>query len=122
MVGVTSSDCRQRSAAELANLPATARAAQICPRERSPLLLELLINGELAYSEKLMPRGLHNDGLSSTYFRLPMNSGDFDLEVRLKDHLDQEDFPYSLKRSVALAPAQILIIDFDAVRGEFVLM
>ena len=115
-------ECQQRSAEELAKLPATAHAPQICPRERSPLLLEMLLDGNIVYSEQLPPRGLHNDGLSSTYYRLPLDAGVFDLEVRMKDHLQQTAFPYRLQQRIELRPAQVLVIDFDVDSGQFVVM
>ena len=41
---------------------------------------------------------------------------------RLKDHIGQEDFPYRAERHIHLAPAQVLVIDFDSQKSEFVFM
>jgi len=41
-------DCHQRPAEELAALPPNMRAPQTCPRERSPVIVELDIDGEPA--------------------------------------------------------------------------
>jgi hypothetical protein len=98
------------------------RAPKVCPRERSPLQLELLINGETVYSEQLIPRGLHRDGLSSIYFRIPIKAGKIDMEVKMKDHSNQKDYPYQLKKMLELKPAQVVVIDFDSQAGEFILM
>lgn len=114
-------ECRERSREEMARLPANMRIAKICPRERSPLLLELLINDKPVYSERLQPRGLHKDGLSSVYFRLPVASGNINLKVKMKDHIGQSEYPYQLQKSLQLAPAQVLVIDFDARNQQFVI-
>ena len=115
-------ECRNRNEKEMAQLPANMRITKVCPRARSPLQLDLLINGEMVYSEELIPRGLHQDGLSSIYFRLPVASGNIDLMVRMKDHTSQNEYPYQLQKSVQLAPAQVLVIDFDAKAGQFIIL
>jgi len=115
-------ECRERSEAELAQLPPNMRISKICPRERSPLQLDLLINDEMIYSKELAPRGIHGDSLSSVYFRLPVNSGEINLKVRMKDHIDQKNYPYQLEKTLQLSPAQVLVIDFDANEGSFILL
>ncbi len=112
-------ECRERSAEELAGLPANMRIALVCPRERSPLLLELEVNGETVYSEVLPPRGIHGDGRVSVYQRLPVPAGEVDVRVRLKDRLDADDFPYRSHRRLTLEPGANLVIDFDGDRGAF---
>ncbi|MDX2348847.1 MAG: hypothetical protein QNK32_00515 [Porticoccus sp.] len=115
-------ECHIRSEAELAQLPPNMRIAKVCPRERSSLMLDLLINGEIVYSEEHTPRGLHKDGLSSIYFRLPVDAGNIDFKVRMKDHPSQNDYPYQLQKKLQLAPAQVLVIDFDSKAGEFIIL
>ncbi len=112
-------ECRRRSAEELKQLPANMRAPEVCPRERSPLLLELALDGELVLSEQLQPRGLHDDGMASAYRRLTVAAGAHQLEVRMKDHLAQQVFPYRHARTINLAPAQVLVIDFDSKNKRF---
>lgn len=115
-------ECRQRSAEELANLSAMMRAEEVCPRDRSPLTLELDINGEPALVDTLPPRGLHNDGMAAAYRRLPVPAGKVHLRVRMKDHLGQQDFPYQAEHVVDLQPAQVLVIDFDSQTNSFTFM
>jgi len=115
-------ECRERNKEEMAQLPPNMRISKICPRERSPLLLDLLVNNKIVYSEELAPRGIHGDGLSSIYFRLPIDSGKINLTVRMKDNINQKDFPYQLQRTLQLAPAQVLVIDFDSKAGEFIIL
>ena len=115
-------ECRQRSAEELAQLQATMRVAKICPRERSPLTLEMLINGQTVFAKTLPPRGLHKDGLSSVYFRHQLKAGKIKLQVRMKDHQRQENFAYQLDRTINLQRGQILVVDFDAEKRQFILL
>ena len=115
-------ECQILSSAEIAKLPANMRIAKVCPRERSPLLLEMLIDDELIYSEQLPPRGLHNDGMSSIYFRQPVSAGNINLKVRMKDHLEQAEYPYQMNKDIDLGPAQVLVVDFDSRAGIFTLL
>lgn len=107
-------ECHQRSQEELEKLPPTLRAPVSCSRERSPLEIELQVNGETRISEIVQPRGLHKDGMASIYHRLNVPSGPVELRVRMKDHLDQKEFPYAVERTVELRPGQVLVIDFDS--------
>ncbi len=74
------------------------------------------------FSKQFEPRGLHNDGLSSIYFRLPVKAGEIELTVKMKDHLQQTTYPYQLDHKLVLKPAQVLVIDFDSQAGEFIIM
>ena len=115
-------ECRERSKDEMAKLPENMRISKICPRERSPLLLDMLIDDELIYSKALPPRGLHKDGISSIYFRKSVPSGNIKLKVRMKDHIDMAAFPYQLETPVTLKPGQVLVIDFDSKEKQFTLL
>ena len=112
-------ECRTRTAEELAGLPANMRAPLVCPRERSPLQLELQLNDRLVLSETLPARGLHNDGRASVYRRLVVPVGRLDVEVRLKDHVESEVFQYQASRVVEMGPAENLVIDFNGDLGDF---
>lgn len=115
-------ECRERNAEEVAQLPANMRIVKVCPRERSPLQLELLIDEEMIYSKKLAPRGLRNDGMSSVYVRIPVKAGQMRLRVQMKDHVEQVTYPYRLERHLTVKPAQVLVIDFDSQAGEFLVI
>ncbi|HND14780.1 MAG TPA: hypothetical protein PLN78_07365, partial [Pseudomonadales bacterium] len=100
-------------------LPPTRRAPVSCPRERSPLELELVVNGKMRFSERIEPRGLHHDGMASTYHRINVPAGSVSLTVRMKDRLDQKEFPYVAERQFDLRPGQVLLIDFDSQEKRF---
>ena len=78
-------DCRQRTAEELASLPANMRAPTVCPRERSPVTVELDIDGEPAARVEAPPSGLSGDGPSAVYRRLTVPAGERRITVRLRD-------------------------------------
>lgn len=119
--GVPIGDCRTLSPAELAALPPNMRAPQSCPRERSPVSVEVDIDGEPAVRVEALPSGLSRDGASAIYARLPVIAGERLIAVRLRDDVRAEGFTYTLERRVTLAPAQVLVIDFDTEQGGIVL-
>ncbi len=119
--GALLEDCRDRTAAELAQLPPNMRAPQICARERSPLHLELRVNDAPVYAETLAPRGLHKDGRVSVYRRIAVPAGAVHVVVKLKDDARAEGYQYAREQTVDLAPAQVLVIDFDERADDFVL-
>ncbi|MEP7281503.1 MAG: hypothetical protein ABI696_05955 [Rubrivivax sp.] len=115
------SECVQQSAAELAKLPPNMRAPMRCPRERSPVRVELDIDGQPVFRHTAAPSGLSKDGASSVYHRLQLPAGAHRVAVRLNDDARQAGFTYRREATVALAPAQILVIDFDAEQGGITL-
>ncbi|MBX3636915.1 MAG: hypothetical protein KF683_16205 [Rubrivivax sp.] len=120
-VGKPVADCRQLTAQELARLPPNMRAPTQCPRERSPVMVELDIDGAPTVRTMAAPSGLSRDGASAVYQRLPVAAGERLIQVRLRDDVRAEGFTYTLERRVVLAPAQVLVIDFDAGKGGITL-
>lgn len=110
--------CRQRSAEELAKLPPNMRAAQDCPRERAPLLVELELDGKLVLRREVQPSGLHRDGNVAVYQRLTLPAGRHRIVARLRDRAEGE-FNYVKDETLELADGRVLIIDFNAARGGF---
>ena len=106
---------------ELAKLPPNMRAPVRCPRERSPVLVELDIDGQPVLRHTAAPSGLSKDGASSVYHRLQVPAGEHRVAVRLNDDVRQPGFTHSREATVSLAPAQILVIDFDAEQGGITL-
>jgi len=117
--GALVGECHQRSAEELAQLQPTMRNQISCPRERSPLQLQLSLNGESLVDVELQARGLHRDGIATFYRRMVVPSGEVAVDVRLNDDQRQEGFPYRLQRKIVLQPQRVAVITFDGDRGEF---
>ena len=114
------SACRQLGAEELAKLPPNMRAPTQCPRERAPVIVELDIDGTRVVHRVASPSGLSKDGASTVYHRVAVRAGEHRIAVRLKDSAAGSAFDYERVGTVQLAPARILVIDFDAEKGGIV--
>lgn len=114
-------ECRPLTADELAKLPPNMRAPMKCPRERSPVTVEVDVGGVTAMRRTVAPSGLARDGASAVYHRLNVAAGEQRIAVRLNDDVRRAGFTYQREATVKLAPAQILVIDFDADRGGITL-
>jgi hypothetical protein len=110
-------DCRQLSLAELAKLPPNMRAPTQCPRERSPVSVEVDVGGAAALRRSAAPSGLSRDGASSVYQRLVVPAGEQRIAVRLNDDARHAGFTHQREAVVTLAPSQVLVIDFDVEKG-----
>lgn len=113
-------ECRERTPQELAQLPPNMRAPLICPRERSPVELELALDGRTLLRTSLPPRGWQRDGAATLYQTYAVPAGRHRLRVRLKDDARLSDFNYVREEEIALAPGQVFVVDFDPRRGGFV--
>lgn len=112
--------CRPRTADELAKLAPNMRAAQLCPRERVPMLVEVEIDGRLAHRETLWPTGLSKDGPAHTYRRLPVSVGSHNVAFRLRETERPEGFDFEKRVDVTFAAGQSVPVDFRPEWGGFV--
>jgi hypothetical protein len=110
-------DCRPLSGPELARLPPNMRAPMQCPRERSPVLVQVDLGGVRLLERSAAPSGLAKDGASAMYERIVVPAGEQRIAVRLSDDVRARDAAYRREASVTLAPGQVLVIDFDAEKG-----
>ena len=115
------SDCRKATVEELAKLPPNMRAPQVCPRERSPIEVELDLDGVPVLHHVAAPSGLSRDGASTYYQRIAVAAGTHHLKVRLKDDVRSAGFDFTREETVSIKPAQILVIDFDPSKGGITL-
>ncbi|CAK0779203.1 conserved hypothetical protein [Gammaproteobacteria bacterium] len=115
--GQRQSECRVRSAEEVANLPPNMRQALDCQRERSPIKVEMDLDDQSLYQGLQRPAGLHQDGVSYLYRRFAVPAGTHRLHLRLSDNPREAGFRYELTREVTLLPAQVLVIDFKPETG-----
>jgi hypothetical protein len=120
-VGKPVGDCRTLGAAELAKLPPNMRAPTSCPRERSPLTVEVDLDGTNVLKRIAPPTGIAKDGASAVYERLVVPAGAHRIAVRLSDDVRARAAAYRTEANVTLAPGQVLVIDFDAVKGGITL-
>ena len=114
-------DCVRQSAEELAKLPPNMRAPSKCPRERSPVRIEVDIDGSARVQRVAPPSGLSKDGASAVYERLQVPAGEHRITVRLNDDARHAGPTAEREATVSLAPAQVLVIDFNAAEGGITL-
>ncbi len=119
--GKPAGDCRKQTEAELAKLPPNMRAPMICPRGRSSVTVELDIGGQPVLRRVAAPSGLSRDGASAVYWRGQVGAGEQRISVRLNDDARQAGYTHQREATVTLAPAQVLVIDFDAEKGGITL-
>jgi len=119
--GQPNGECRAMTAEELGRLPPNMRAPMKCPRERSPVAIEFDLGGKTVLRASAAPSGLSKDGASSLYRRLTVPAGEQQIAVRMNDDARKPGFTYQYEGTVTLAPAQVLVIDFDAEKGRITL-
>lgn len=115
------SACHKVTPQELAKLPPNMRAPVVCPRERSPITVELDVDGAPALRHVAVPSGLSRDGASAFYHRMEVKAGSHQLAIRVKNDVRTAGFDFVREQTVTLKPAQILVIDFDPGKGGITL-
>ncbi len=119
--GQVATDCRKRTAEELAALPPQLRSEMECERERSPVQVRIELDGELLFDRVYEPAGLRRDGASSAYFRMPIPVGEHDVRVQVNDDVRVQGFNHEGERRVDVAPGQVVLIDFIADKGGVII-
>ena len=114
-------DCRARSAEELAKLPPQLRAQMDCPRERSPVHVRVELDGKVLYDESFAPAGLRRDGAASGYHRLAIPAGEHALRVQFNDDARVKGPTHAGDKRLTVVPGQVVLIDFIADQGGVVI-
>jgi len=112
-------ECRRLTQEELNRLAPNMRRPMDCSRERLPLLVELVLDGERLYHAELPPAGLARDGASTAYRRFPVAAGHHHIELRLRDSRRPDGFDYERSADITLAPQQNFVVDFRPELGGF---
>ncbi len=115
-------ECRQRTPEEIANLPPNMRRPMDCPRERLPLLVEIVLDGELLYRGELPPSGLAGDGAATAYRKFSIAAGKHHLMARLRDSDRSTGYDYEQAADITLHPRQNFVIDFRPALGGFLFL
>lgn len=109
--------CQKRSQEELMALSPNMRAPMNCTRERSPVIIEVLLDGLPMYAHTAEAPGLYKDSGVDIYHTLKVPAGRHHLAIKMDDSVLQEGFTHHFSQHVEIAPAQILLIGFDVSRG-----
>ncbi len=105
-------ECEVLSAPDLEKVQPNMRQPLVCPREKSPLFVELKINDTLAYERTVYPSGIHNDGVLALYQRFPLPVGRSSIELKVKEKADSEEFSHELSQTFDLSTESILVVEF----------
>ncbi|HEY9080196.1 hypothetical protein [Magnetovibrio sp.] len=104
--------CVKRTKEELAALPPNMRAKMKCSRERSAVLLELEMDGELLFKGEAKATGLRSDGASSFYKKFFIAAGTHRMTVRMNDGDPSKPYTHEQSAIVDVKPTQNLIVGF----------
>ncbi len=118
--GETIEPCRRMSQEELSKLPPNMRKPQECPRERSPIHIEVHLNGEQLFKKSLIAPGLYNDGSVNIYHSQKIPAGKHQVKIKMDDSVRKEGFDHTFEQDINIAPTKILLFAFDSQRGFIV--
>lgn len=118
--GKIATDCRQRTAEELAKLPPQLRTEMDCARERSPVRVRVDLDGEMLFDRVYQPAGLRRDGVSSAYYRMPIAVGEHDIKVQFNDDVRVQGFNHEREARIDVRPGQVVLIDIHEERGVII--
>lgn len=111
--------CRELSQEDLAKLPPNMRAPMDCPRERSPVSVDLLIDDQLVIDEVRNAPGIYSDLGVDVYRSAKVIAGEHRLLVHMNDNARVDGPTHVHEEVVTLKPAQHLVINFDSDTGKF---
>jgi hypothetical protein len=107
-VGQRKGECRKLTREEIQEMAANMRRAEICPRERLPVTVELELSGEVIYH-----------GASQAHRRFMVEPGPHHLVARLRDGAESGGFNYQEATDIELQAGENFIVDFRSEMGGF---
>lgn len=116
-VGEHIEPCIKLSQEELNKLAPNMRKLQDCGRERSPIMVEVQMDGHPIFSENVVPPGLYHDGSVNIFVSETVPAGPHQFSVKMNDSIHVEGFNHHFEQSVELKPAQLLIVGFNTSEG-----
>ncbi len=120
--GQRKGECRRLTPEEIAKLAPNMRRPMDCPRERVPVVVELIMDGTVLYKDSLIPSGVARDGKSSVSARFTVPPGRHELIARLRDSAREQGFDYERVAEIELASRQNFVVDFRVNMGGFIFM
>jgi len=112
--------CRKLSVEELMKLAPNMRKPEECPRERSPVVIKAVLDGEILYDRTLQPPGIFNDGSVDIFFSRKIPAGKHHLEIKMNDSVRVEGFNHVFEHDIDIKPTKILLIEFNRLKGFFI--
>ncbi|MBL1143088.1 MAG: hypothetical protein HND53_13765 [Proteobacteria bacterium] len=105
-------ECRRFSQEELSAMAPNMRRPMDCSRERVPVYIELMMDGQNLLSQSYNPTGLAKDGAASIYESIPVEPGQHEISVKLRDSSRESGFDYEGNVSINLDAKELFVIDF----------
>ncbi|MCK5668539.1 MAG: hypothetical protein KAI15_05595 [Gammaproteobacteria bacterium] len=105
-------ECRRYTPEEIAALAPNMRRPMDCPRERVPVYVEIIMDGNTLLNKSYNPTGLAKDGSASIYESIPVKPGQHQIIAKLRDSNREDGFDYEASVSVNLDPKELFVIDF----------
>lgn len=115
--GETREECRKLSQEELQKLPPNMRKLDDCPRERSPIIIEAMLDGKTVFSETMLPPGIFNDGSVNIFYNSKVPAGKHKFEIKMDDSVRKQGFNHVFERDIIIKPQQILLVEFEPLTG-----
>jgi len=110
-------ECRTLTTEEIQALAPNMRRPADCPRERQPVLVELLLDGTLIYSGVSEPIGLWKDGPTNVYEKFVVAPGAHRIEMRLREMSRTTGFDFEQTEDIELQSRQNFVIGFRPETG-----
>lgn len=107
-------ECTVLSQEELQKLAPNMRKPMDCPRQRSPVTIELRVNGTIEVEDTLQAPGLYQDQSVDVYRNVKVPHGEHRLSIWMNDDVNVDGPTYHFEQTVKLRPAQRLVVSFDA--------
>ncbi len=96
------------------------RGSKVCSRERSSLLVSLLLDGNRLAKKVYPPPGIHGDGSAYVYEKYSLPAGEHLLTIQMRDTKRTEGYDHTLESRVTFEPSQALVIGFDGSKNGFI--
>jgi len=114
-------ECRKNTQEEMAKLAPNMRVLEDCPRERSPVRIEVLMDDESVIDKTVDPPGLYKDQGVDIYHSVKVPTGDHRIVIRMNDSVLVDGPTHQYQQAVSLEPAQLLVIQFNGGQNQFIL-
>lgn len=112
--------CRERSQEEMAKMPPNMRVAMDCPRERSPIRVEVLLDDHVALKETFEPPGLYRDLGVEVFYTTKVPVGKHRVIARMNDDVNVEGFTHVDEAEINLTQGKILVVEYKPDQKKFV--
>jgi hypothetical protein len=96
------------------------RVAMDCPRERSPIIVEVLLDDHVAMQETFPPPGLYKDLGVEVYHTSKVPVGKHKVIARMNDDVNVEGFTHVDEAEIELTQGEILVVEYRPDQNKFV--